>query len=614
MDKVIVLGFDGLEPKIVQSLIERGELPNLMRLRDQGGFSTVKTTYPAQTPVAWSTFSTGTNPGGHGIFDFLTRDPKTYFPALALTSYKQANRFVPPQVVNRRRGVPLWSVLSDAGIPSTVIRCPCTFPPDKILGRMLAGVGVPDLRGGLGTSTFYSSNFNVKAEESEKIVHVQSNGRDPIHTHLIGPRNPKSNDDFQLEITLHLEPEKRRLIVKSDGSPQALAVKEDQWSDWLKVRFKGGLLQSVRGQLRFYLTQLGPVLELYASPINFDPEAPLFAISHPPEYAANLQNRLGTFYTTGMAEDHDGLNHERFDEMAYLKQCEDVMRERLKMMRYELGHFEDGLFFCLFDTPDRLQHMFWRFREPEHPANRDGEAIKTMARTIEDHYRTCDMIVGQTMEHVDDDTLFIVLSDHGMNSFQRGLNLNTWLYENGFLALKNGVRPGEDAGDFFHGVDWSKTKAYALGLGGIFLNLKNREEQGIVDPSEAESVKSAIASNLTGLTDSKRGQVAVRNVVKREDIYTGPYIEEAPDLLVNFASGYRVSWGTPLGGVPEGLFEDNHKKWGGDHTIDPQLVPGALLMNQSFREDKPALVDLAPTILDALGVPKGPAMEGEKLI
>jgi predicted AlkP superfamily phosphohydrolase/phosphomutase len=613
MKKVIVIGLDGLEPKLVEAMFSAGDLPNLAKLRAIGGYTRVRTTYPPQTPVAWSTFSTGTNPGGHGIFDFLRRDPKTYLPAFGLSRYEQKNMFLPPQVINLRRGVPMWDLLSQAGVASTIIRCPCTYPPDNIKGRMLAGVGVPDLRGGLGTSTFYSSVNNVKAEESEKVIRVQADGQGAISTHLIGPRNPKTGADFTFDITLNLEPAAGRVMLMSEGQPRQLELRVGQWSDWLKVKFKVGMLQSVHGILRFYLTRLGPDFELYASPINFDPEAPLFPISHPQEYASELGERLGTYYTTGMAEDHDGLNHERFDETAYLEQCQMVLRERRKMMIYELERFKSGLFFCLFDTPDRLQHMFWRFREPNHPANRGEPASSEMAGVIEEHYRVCDKIVGKGLEYADNESLFIVLSDHGMNSYQRGLHLNTWLYNQGWLALKNGIKPGEEAGDFFQNVDWSQTKAYALGLGGIFLNLRGREEKGVVTTDEAETVKAAIIKQLSGLPDPERDQVAVRSVVTREQIYSGPYLGEAPDLLVNFAPGYRVSWGTPLGGTPAGLFEDNTKKWGGDHMIDPDLAPGVLFMNQTFNH-KAGLVDLAPTILKALGVPQGPAMEGNSLL
>lgn len=602
MKKVVVIGLDGFEPKIVEPMLAAGALPNLAKLRARGGFSRVQTTYPAQTPVAWSTFATGLNPGGHGIFDFIRRDPRTYLPDLSMSRYEQKNAYLPPKAVNLRRGAPIWELLSNAGIPSTIVRCPCCYPPDNIKGRMLAGMGVPDLRGGLGTSTFYTSNGDVAAQESENVLRVSVDGSGVIRTHLIGPRNPKTRSDFQFDITIHVEPSAKKIVIRSEGQPKTLEVKEGQWSDWLKVKFKTGLLQSVRGQARFHLVQMEPVFELYASPINFDADAPLFPISSPPEYAGELAQEVGTFYTTGMVEDHTGFNNGRLDESAYLEQCQGVLRERERMMLHELDRMEEGLFFCLFDTPDRVQHMFWQRSDAE------------MTRIIEDQYRACDAAVGKALDYADDETLMIALSDHGMNSFERGVHLNTWLHDQGLLAYHSGIRPGADAGDFFHGVDWSRTKAYALGLGGIYLNLKGREEKGIVEASETESLKSAIADGLTNLTDLALGKAAISSVATREQIYSGAYAHESPDLLVNFAEGYRVSWGTALGGAPEGYFEDNVKRWCGDHIIDPCLVPGVLFMNREFNGEKARLLDMAPTILEALGVPKGPAMEGDSLL
>lgn len=613
INRVIVVGLDGLEPTLVESLIEAGRLPNLAKLKTVGRYSRIKTTYPAQTPVAWSTFSTGTNPGGHGIYDFIHRDLRTHLPKLSLNRYEQKNIFSPAKAVNGRGGTPMWDLLSRAGIPSIVIRCPCSYPPDEVRGRMLAGVGVPDMRGGFGTATFYSSSDKLTEQEGETVLRVRSERDRVVKTHVIGPRNPKARTDLTFEITLHLDPEAKRITLLSEGQPRSLQIREGEWSDWLKVKFKSGPFVSLRGMVRFYLVRIEPVLELYASPVNFDPDAPMFPISSPPDYAAKLAAQLGTFYTTGMVEDHAGLNNGRIDEAAYLDQCAIVLREREQMMHFELDRFDTGLFYCLFDTPDRLQHMFWRFREVDHPANQ-GELRTDLREVIEDHYVACDAIVGKAFEYADDRTLFIALSDHGMNSFQRGVHLNTWLHDSGYLALKPGVKPGEEAGDFFHGVDWDRTQAYAVGLGAIYLNLKGREEQGIVAADEAQSMKTAIAEGLAGLLDPERGRVAVRSVVTREQVYHGPFAAQSPDLLVNFAAGYRASWATPLGGVPYGHFDNNVKKWSGDHVIDPALVPGVLFMNRAFRSDNPSLLDLAPTILAALTVPKGSAMEGSALL
>src|SRR5262249_13004637 len=241
---------------------------------------------------------------------------------------------------------------------------------------------------------------------------------------------------------------------------------------------------------------------------------------------------------------------------------------------------------------------FWRFHEDGHPAG-GGGAPEELRRAIDDQYRACDAAVGKALEFADDRTLLIALSDHGFGSFRRGVHLNTWLYEQGLLKLKEGARPGAEAGDFFRAVDWGRTKAYALGLSGIYLNLRGREEGGVVAPEEADGLKRDLAEALTGLADRERCRTAVRRVLPREQVYAGPHADESPDLLVHFAEGYRVSWATALGGVPEGCFEDNCKKWSGDHLIDPCLVPGVLFMNRPFRGDGASLVDLAPTALHA---------------
>jgi predicted AlkP superfamily phosphohydrolase/phosphomutase len=596
-------------------LLETNQLPNLARLRAQGGFARVATTRPAQTPVAWSTFATGTNPGGHGVFDFIRRNPKTYLPELALNRYEQKNVFLPPKAVNLRRGVPVWELLSAAGLGSTVLRCPCTYPPDRVRGHLLSGMGIPDIRGGLGTSTFYTLSDRDVPRESENVVRPQPVGDGTFSTYLIGPRNPKASGDLRLEITFKVDSAGQRVILQSEGTPRELEIRQGSWSPWLRVKFKMGLLQSVRGMVRFYLIRCEPELALYASPVNFDPDAPLFPISEPPEYAGELAEHIGLFYTTGMVEDHAGLNNERISEQAYLDQCEIAWREREAMMLAELQVFDQGLFYCLFDTPDRIQHMFWRFTDPDHPANRGASPDPAFASVIDDCYRRCDAVIGKALSFNNDETLFIALSDHGFNAFRRGVHVNTWLFEHGFLALQGGLKPGESAGDMLRQVDWERTRAYALGLGGIYLNIKGREERGILEHEEVDSVKDALVRGLSGLLDQERGDaVGIHRVHPREAVYRGPFVDQAPDLIIDFAPGYRVSWSSSLGGFGDGLFEDNVKKWSGDHIIDPDQVPGVLFMNRPFRAEGGRLMDLAPTILAALGVPRGPAMEGESLL
>lgn len=610
-DKVVVIGLDGLEPAIAEGMMLRGELPNLGTLRQTGGYARMATTLPAQTPVAWSSFAVGANPGVHGIFDFLRRDLATYRPDVGLYRYEQKSRFLPPRAVNLRGGKPVWSWLSDAGVPATVLRHPCTYPPDALRGRMLAGVGVPDIRGGFGSPSYYTEEATEPAGDGEHLASVVPDDGGRATVSLRGPRGP-GGVDVTLDLDIEVDGPGRRVTLGGAGV-ETLPVEEGHWSRWLPVRFKMGTLQSVRGLVRFHLVSATP-LRLYASPVHFDPDAPVFPVSHPWDYAAELRRELGPYHTLGMAEEHAGLNNGRISEEAFLTQCETVLSERRAMLHYELDRLDSGFLFCLFDTPDRIQHMFWRYRDPGHPAHNGSTPDPDRARVVEDHYRVLDGIVGEVLDGAGDDTLVMVASDHGFTDFRRALNLNSWLQANGFLALKKGVEPGDGAGDLLRDVDWARTRAFALGMAGIYLNLEGREAEGAVDPSEAEVVKADLARRLAGLRDPSNGAVAVRDVRRREDAYRGDFVERSPDLLVSCAPGYRVSSASAVGGVPSEVLVDNHERWSGDHVVDPAAVPGVLFMNRCFDDASPRIVDLAPTILDSLEIPGAEAMEGTPLL
>jgi len=614
-NKVIVIGLDGLEPTIVDRMLQRNELPNLARLRDGGVYTRLHTTYPAQTPVAWSSFATGTNPGGHGIFDFICRDPQTYQPDLALSRFeKPKNMFSLPRVVSKRRGVPVWQRLSEAGIPSVVLRCPCTFPAETLQGKMLSGVGVPDLRGGQGTGTFYTQDRSTQRQEHEQVIFLGKESE--IVTQITGPRNTRAHPPSDLTTDLRVQVDRTagKLVLSTAGAPP-VEVREKCWSPWMRMKFKVSMLQTVTALVRFYCRQLAPRVEFYASPLNFDPAAPLFSISHPANYAQTLADSIGQFSTLGMAEDHSGHNNGRFDEQAFADQCELVFQEREQMMNHELERFTEGFFFVLFDTPDRLQHMFWRFLDPTHPMfERDRSA--ELGEQVAQLYRRCDRVLSKALERVDENTLLVVLSDHGFNSFRRGVDTNTWLWQNGLLALNNGNKPASDLGDGFRNVDWAHTRAYALGLGGIYLNVKGREAGGILEENgaEAERVRRAIEQGLAELADQDLRLPAIRSVSRKERIYSGPYTAEAPDLLVNFRPGYRVSWASSLGGFSPALFEDNTRRWSGDHIIDPDAVPGIFFMNRAPVHNDVNMLDVAPTILKFLGVAGHESMEGKSLL
>src|SRR5713226_3891036 len=609
-------------------MLGRGELPNLAKIQATGSYTRLKTTYPAQTPVAWSSFMTGTNPGGHGIFDFISRDPETYLPDVALTRFERPkNMLAHPRVVNRRQGVPLWQPLSKAGIPSTILRCPCTFPPEVLQGRMLAGVGVPDLRGSQSKGTFYTQDRTVAAEENEQLVFLDSEppnsglqSGSELTTRVIGPRNTRVSPaaDTFCEVRVQVDQAARKLVIQTGGSPSRVEVPEKGWSEWVRFKFRFSMLQSVTGIARFYFRQLQPHLEFYLSAVNFDPVAPMFPVSAPADYARELVDKIGLFSTLGMAEDHNGLNNGRLDEAAYLQQCELVLGERERTMRFELDRFTEGLFFMLFDTPDRVQHMLWRFRDREHPGF-EPDLSPELATRIDEHYRRCDALLSVVLDKTDENTLLIVLSDHGFGTFRRAFDTNTWLWQNGLLALKDGRKPGENQDQAFAGVDWSKTYAYAVGLGGIYLNFKSREGGGILEEgTEAERVRRAIQTDLADFPDTQTQRPAIRSVSRREELYSGAFVGNSPDLLVNFHRGFRVSWQSAVGGFSHSLLEDNMRRWSGDHIVDPESVPGILFMNRVPRhggeQGQARIIDLAPTILNYLGIAAPGSMEGVALL
>jgi predicted AlkP superfamily phosphohydrolase/phosphomutase len=325
-----------------------------------------------------------------------------------------------------------------------------------------------------------------------------------------------------------------------------------------------------------------------------------------------------------MAEDHNGLNNGRLDEAAFLAQCEHVLEERERLMRFELDRFKEGFFFQLYDTPDRVQHMVWRFRDAQHPGY-EPDLARDYSSLVEQHYARCDKLLTPVLNKIDENTLLIVLSDHGFNTFRRAFDTNTWLWQNQLLTLKNGRKPDEKMREGLTEVDWSRTYAYATGLGGIYLNMKSREREGILEEgAESERVRNAIQSGMPQASDAGRNLPAVRSVSRRDEIYSGAYLAHAPDLLVNFAPGYRVSWQSAVGGFANSLIEDNLRKWSGDHIVDPNAVPGILFIAKNGGApllaavarigNVPSIIDLAPTILNYLGVPIPKAMEGTSLL
>jgi len=540
--KAIFLGFDGLDPAVTERLMAEGKLPNFSRLRAEGGYSRLRTTFPALSPVAWSTFATGVNPAKHNIFDFLNRDLRTYAPELSSAKVR------PDGVEMRRKSETFWRILGRHSVSSTILRVPITFPPEDFNGRLLSAMCTPDLQGTQGTfSRFTAPLGDLAGPPHETIPFVVHNA-----------------------------------VLKIQG--QSIPLRPGQYTPWIRLRFP-----SAHGIVRFLPTNDGA---LYATPVQIDPENPALPISHPRYYAMYLAKLLGTFSTLGMAEDTGALNEGAIDQAAFLDQAALIQREREAMFFSALGHTGHGLVACVFDTTDRVQHMCF---------GQDD--------VIERLYRDMDRILGRTLEYVDAKTALFVLSDHGFCAFHRGVNLNSWLRREGYLAL---VDDTGESGDYFEGIDWSRTRAYTFGLGGVYLNLRGREAAGIVDPADADHLRRELAAKLSGLQDGDA--IAINTAWPTSDLYKGPYIGAAPDLIVGYAAGYRASWAAAVGKVTGDVFEDNKKAWCGDHCVDPHLVPGVLFSNRKLDVNDPGIEDMAPTALRLFGVEPPAWMEGTSVL
>jgi predicted AlkP superfamily phosphohydrolase/phosphomutase len=617
--RVVVLGLDGLDYGLTERLLCEGKLPHLADLRKRGCFKPLGTTLPSISPVAWSSFQTGTNPGKHNIYDFLTPDLTTYRPKLSSVEIRPPRRMlrlgkyrIPlgrADVRLLRKSRPFWNYLGDRGVFCSIIRVPITFPPEKLRGVLLSAMCAPDLRGTQGMFSYYTTRPQGEGERIGGEVHRVSRAGDKIRADLIGPENPFRTDRAVLKAPFVVTRKNGRAVLKIGGSKYELRANE--YTDWIRVRFRAAPGFGVWGACKFLLLESEPEFGLYVTPINIDSESPAMPLSAPFVYSRYLSKRQGTFATLGLAEDTWAVNEHVLGDPHFLQQCLDADREREAMFFDALDKVPHGLCVVVFDGSDRLQHMFWRDIDPTHPA-RSEHPVPPGRNLIEDLYRRMDDLVGRTMARCcQEDTLLLVISDHGFNGFRRGLDLNRWLEENGYLAFHDGRRNEE----FLAGVDWSRTRAFAVGLTGIFVNLKGKFSQGIVEPgAEAEKLRNEIAQRLTGLVDPQTGASAIKQTYVTSKVYRGPYKEHAPDLIPGYQRGYRVSWETAVGRGTKSVFHDNTKAWSGDHCIDPSLIPGVLFANHPVQTEKCRLMDIGPTVLDLFGVPVPDHMDGKPLV
>jgi len=601
--RVIVLGMDGLDPRIMEEMMAMGKLPHFNKLAASNGYARLRTSNPPESPVAWSTIATGCNPGEHGIFDFLHRWPKTYTPYLSLRNSKIGPFGTKYQKARRRDG--FWIHTSKKGIPTTVIRWPVAFPAEKVNGRFLSGFGVPDLVGSEGGYVHYTSAPVAEDDPGMQFVQKVSWDGQTTQTELRGPAI-KKNKYASLQIFITRSGENNVTLDVEGADPIEAVVGE--WTAWVPVRFAIGLTK-VHGAVKFMLTEVKPYLNLTQSPIHMDPANQAFPFTYPSSFGAELKERLGFFHTLGMPEQVHPLSHRRYGYKAFIAECEAIGQERLKMFEAELDRFDQGLLAFVFDTSDRIQHAFWSMRDKSHPAHDPDEAIR-FSDVIPDMYQKMDTILEQVLEKIDSETLLIVLSDHGFSNFRRAVHVNRWLIENGYMNLSKGN--DQEGGEIFESVDWSRTKAYAMGFTSVYLNLSGREGAGIVPPDQVQSLCEEIVAKLRIWKDED-GTAILHNIYIASDIYKGPALDDGPDLVLGYKPGYRASWQTALGSAPRLLVEDNTKRWSGDHLIDPEFVPGVLFSNHRIESDSPQLIDIAPTVLKAFGISLPAYMVGKPL-
>ncbi|MGH9362267.1 MAG: alkaline phosphatase family protein, partial [Thermoanaerobaculia bacterium] len=479
-----------------------------------------------------------------------------------------------PVAINRRQGETFWALLGKGGARVRVLRMPVTFPPEAYEhGELLTGLGTPDVSGRIGKPYYFTSElfFTPKGggDFSVEVVELVDN-QGVIETEIKGPPNelfPDQEDYIVIPMTLTVPADRSRLEIAVSGSK--LALQPGEWSDWVRFTFPFNPLIKVRGIGKFRLLSLEPEVRLYLSPIEFDPEhlPPGLAITHPASWVDELTGRFGLFKTKGWTIDTWSISNGTADEDVFLEDVRATVAKDKEMLLGLLADDDWDVLVDYFEFTDRVQHMMLRFFDPEHPLYTPEGAAK-WGGSILAAYQEMDAIVGEVMKRMPRGTRLFVLSDHGFASFRRSMNYNTWLAKNGFMTLtgedaeRKNLEDLFDQGDFFVNVDWSKTKAYALGLGQVYINLQGREAKGIVKPGEEyRQVVAAIKAGLEAFVDPATGEKPVAHVFTRDEAY-GVYDPELiPDLIPSNNDGYRVGWQDTLGGIAKEIVEDNTEIW-----------------------------------------------------
>ncbi|MBN8550102.1 MAG: alkaline phosphatase family protein [Deltaproteobacteria bacterium] len=621
--KFIILGMDGMDPVLVRQFIEEGHLPTFAKLMQTSHFGALRTTMPPQSPVAWSSFITGTNPGGHGIFDFIHRDPTAFAPYLSTSRSFGSNHSldlgkwsVPlgsGRVDLMRKGRPFWSYLDEQQIPAVVHQIPANFPVIESPTKAVSGMGTPDLLGSYGTFTYFSEAHVEQDRDfsAARIVRLRLQDH-TVKTKLEGPKNSFRNDgaDTETEVTFTRDPQDQLVTISVQG--QTLLMKKGEWSDWVPLRFEYiPHLMTAPGMVRFYVKDVHPKLKIYCSPINVDPVEPALPIVSPPAYGQELAKNIGRFYTQGLPADTKALSLKILDDEEFFAQAKLVLEESMRGLEYGLKQFHEGVFFHYFSSIDQCSHMLMRTMDVNHPQYNPNASpeIKNAIRYL---YSRMDDALAETLKYVDSQTVLVALSDHGFSQFYREFHLSTWLVQQGYTVLTDPSKMTEQ--NFFDYVDWSKTKAYAIGFNGLYINRQGREKNGAISDLEAQAIKAELIQKLPQVKDPQTGNSVIVAAYDSTQIYSGPFTALAPDILVGYHAGYRVSDESALGKFGKEICELRTDKWSADHCIDQSVVPGMLLMNRPCVHPAPGLWDLAPTILESFSIPTPSTMNGKSLL
>jgi len=628
--KVFVLGCDGMDPKLLTRLMADGRMPNFSKLASKGAFVPLETSIPPQSPVAWSNFISGADSGVHGIFDFLHRDPADptymYLSTNRIITHGEATgwqvgSYVIPFVdaENRlmRGGVPFWEYLDARGIKVDMYHMPANYPPTKSdhgHACCLSGMGVPDATGSLGMFQHFSTLPRAEVIEKEGCrLRIRKDSKTGLYSaKLRGPTNEFRPGTPVMTVDLHFYPDKTNPVAKiawvNEGilgdEPMELVLNVGEWSEWKEISFlKTPLGPTFRTMAKFYLQRLKPDIELYVTPLNFVPTAPEVPISEPEGFVKDIAEAIGPFYTQSFAENYNARTKQVFTDDEYLAQANQVLDDSMRMLDYALDRYRGGLLFFYFSSTDLQAHIFWWDSQEKHPFRSREEAARGH-RIIEDLYVRIDDALGRSLARIGDDATVIVMSDHGFAPLRRCFALNTWLRQEGYLSAKRNLLVD---------CDWSRTRAYGLGLNALYLNLRGREKDGIVEPGQREALVEEIRAKLLAVRDPQTGKPVIRRVYRPEEIFHGPEVSNAPDLIVGYDFGYRASWATTLGEFDRQIVSDNHEAWSADHCIAHDLVPGILVTNRKLARGNPTLVDLAPTILAEFGVERPAGMIGTPL-